>query len=96
AIKLPSGLMLPKAGVFAHAQAEVVADNIAADIGGKPAERRFGGDGSCFIETGYGKGAYGSGNFYAEPMPAVKLHGPGRRWHWGRMLFEWNWLRRWF
>jgi len=96
AIKLPSGLMLPKAGVFAHAQAEVVADNIAADIDGKPGQRRFDGDGSCFIATGYGKAAYGSGNFYARPMPAVKLHRPSRRWHWGKMLFEWNWLRRWF
>ena len=96
AIKLPSGLMLPKAGVFAHGQAKVVADNIAAEIGGKRNEGWFDGDGSCFIETGYGKAAYGSGNFYAEPTPAVKLHEPGRRWHWGRRLFEWSWLRRWF
>jgi len=96
AIKLPSGLMLPKAGVFAHGQAEVVADNIAAEIDGERNGRRFDGDGSCFIETGYGKAAYGSGNFYAEPTPAVKLHEPGRRWHWSKKLFEWNWLRRWF
>ena len=34
AIKLPSGMMLPKAGVFAHSQAEVVAHNIVADIEG--------------------------------------------------------------
>ena len=96
AIKLPSGLMLPKAGVFAHGQAEVVAENIAAEIDGERNGRRFDGDGSCFIETGYGKAAYGSGNFYAEPTPAVKLHEPGRRWHWGKKWFEWNWLRRWF
>jgi sulfide:quinone oxidoreductase len=35
AIKLPVGLMLPKAGVFAHAQAKVVAHNVAADIAGR-------------------------------------------------------------
>jgi sulfide:quinone oxidoreductase len=34
-IRLPNGKMLPKAGVFAHAEAEVVAAEIAADIGGK-------------------------------------------------------------
>ncbi len=45
AIKLPVGLMLPKAGVFAHAQAEAVAHNVAADIAGSPARRVFDGSG---------------------------------------------------
>ncbi|HLF48964.1 MAG TPA: FAD/NAD(P)-binding oxidoreductase, partial [Methylomirabilota bacterium] len=45
AIKLPVGLMLPKAGVFAHAQAEVVAHNVAADITGRSPRRTFDGVG---------------------------------------------------
>jgi sulfide:quinone oxidoreductase len=45
AIKLPVGLMLPKAGVFAHSQAEAVADNIARDITGGGARRVFDGHG---------------------------------------------------
>jgi sulfide:quinone oxidoreductase len=45
AIKLPVGLMLPKAGVFAHHEAEVVARNVAAEISGTPARARFTGDG---------------------------------------------------
>lgn len=45
AIKLPVGLMLPKAGVFAHAQAEVVADNVAAEVAGGVPARAFGGAG---------------------------------------------------
>jgi len=45
AIKLPVGLMLPKAGVFAHRQAEAVAENVAAAITGRAARRRFGGSG---------------------------------------------------
>lgn len=45
AIKLPVGLMLPKAGVFAHAQAETVAENIAAEITGRPPRARFDGRG---------------------------------------------------
>ncbi len=44
-IKLPVGLMLPKAGVFAHHQAEVVAHNIAAEITGGPTRKVFDGHG---------------------------------------------------
>ncbi|MFQ6672474.1 MAG: NAD(P)/FAD-dependent oxidoreductase, partial [Candidatus Tectimicrobiota bacterium] len=45
AIKLPVGLMLPKAGVFAHHQAEPVAHNIAAEITGVSARKGFDGNG---------------------------------------------------
>jgi sulfide:quinone oxidoreductase len=44
-IKLPVGLPLPKAGVFAHHQAEVVADNIAVETAGHGGRRRFDGSG---------------------------------------------------
>ena len=36
-----------------------------------------------------------SGNFFAEPVPRVTLKGPGRIWHWGKVLFEWQWFSRW-
>jgi sulfide:quinone oxidoreductase len=45
AIKLPVGLMLPKAGVFAHAQAKAVAHNVAAEIAGGGGRRVFEGVG---------------------------------------------------
>jgi sulfide:quinone oxidoreductase len=45
AIKLPNGLMLPKAGVFAHAQAKAVAERVAARLKGAPGEAKFSGDG---------------------------------------------------
>ncbi len=45
AIRLPVGLMLPKAGVFAHGQAEAVAHNIAAEVTGRAERRRFDGSG---------------------------------------------------
>ena len=95
AVTTPSGLPLPKAGVFAHGEAEVVAHNISAMIesGGKREE--YLGHGSCFLETGYGKAAMATGNFYAEPKPAVKLRGPGRIWRWAKVLFEKRWLRGW-
>lgn len=69
-IPLVQGKPLPKAGVFAHYQAQTVANNIAVEITGKGAVKQFTGDGMCFIELGEGKAGFAKGNFYAEPMPA--------------------------
>lgn len=96
AIPLKLGKPLPKAGVFAHAQAEVVARNVAHAITGKGAPGSFDGEGACFIETGDGKAGFGKGNFYAEPVPQVKIRRPARRWHVAKVLYEKTWLRRWF
>lgn len=94
-IPLAMGKPLPKAGVFAHAQAEVVAENIASIWAGRAPARSFDGVGACFVETGDGRAGFGSGNFYAEPTPDVAFHAPARRWHWGKVLFERRWLWRW-
>ncbi len=95
-IPLAIGKPLPKAGVFAHAQAEVVASNIAAEIDMTPASARFLGHGECFLETGAGRAGMGSGNFYAEPAPQIALRPPGRLLHLGKLLYEKFWLYRWF
>lgn len=94
AIGLPNGMMLPKAGVFAHAEAEVVADNLTATAAGRVAAGRFDGHGECFLETGAGRAGFASGDFYATPSPAVRMRRPARRWHWGKVLFERRWLAR--
>ncbi|MBZ0271874.1 NAD(P)/FAD-dependent oxidoreductase [bacterium] len=95
-IPLMLGKPLPKAGVFAHAQASVVARNIARIITGAGKPAAFEGHGECFIEVGNGRAGFGKGNFYAEPVPVIKMRAPGRRWHWGKVAFEKEWLRRWF
>ncbi|MBI4473620.1 MAG: NAD(P)/FAD-dependent oxidoreductase [Acidobacteria bacterium] len=95
-IPLKMGKPLPKAGVFAHAEASVVVRNIVRQINGKGKAAQFDGEGECFIETGDGKAGFGSGNFFAEPLPQVKVHPPARRWHAAKVLFEKDWLRRWF
>jgi sulfide:quinone oxidoreductase len=82
--------------VFANAEAEVVATNIASAWAGRGVRRTFDGEGQCFLETGDGRAGLGAGNFYAEPAPNVKLHPPSRWWHWGKVLFERRWLRQWF
>ena len=95
-IPLTMGKPLPKAGVFAHRQAEVVADNLVAEWGGRSTSRAFDGHGECFLETGGGRAGFGAGNFYGEPTPQVALRAPNRWWHWGKVLVEWRWLRKWF
>ncbi|MFN7942991.1 MAG: FAD/NAD(P)-binding oxidoreductase [Thermoanaerobaculia bacterium] len=95
-IPLKLGKPLPKAGVFAHAQAEVVARNIARVVTGRGDPAAFDGHGECFVETGNGRAGFGRGNFYAEPLPSVTLRPPARRWHAGKVLLEKSWLWRWF
>ena len=95
-IPLKLGKPLPKAGVFAHAEAEVVARNVAREVTGRGAPAVFDGHGECFVETGGGQAGFGAGNFYAEPLPQVSLHRPARRWHMGKVLLEKSWLWRWF
>ena len=92
AIPLKLGKPLPKAGVFAHREGEVVAHNIARAITGTGKPAQFNGHGECFIETGDGRAGFGAGDFYAEPTPTITLRGPGRRWHWGKVWFEKAWL----
>ncbi len=91
-IPLKLGKPLPKAGVFAHREAVVVARNIVARLAGRPEEARFDGHGQCFIEAGDGKAAFGGGDFYAGPTPRVKLRAPSRRWHLAKVLLEKAWL----
>lgn len=93
-IPLKMGRPLPKAGVFAHGQAETVAANIAHAWTGKGQSRRFDGYGMCFIEAGGGRAGIGKGNFYAEPTPQVEVRGPSLMWHAGKILYEKYWLYR--
>jgi len=95
-IKLSIGKPLPKAGVFAHLEGEVVADNLIYEITGKGSPKVFEGYGECFVETGDGKAGYGSGNFYAEPAPQIKLKQPSRTLHLGKVAYEKYWLFEWF
>ena len=39
-----------------------------------------------------GRAGLGKGNFYAEPLPQINLHGPSRLWHLGKVVYEKYWL----
>lgn len=85
-------LVLPKAGVFAHTQALVVAHRIAGHIAGLKVEETFCGDGFCMLEAGEHEGGFAFGNFFAEPSPQVNLRNLGKSWHVGKILLEKWWL----
>ncbi len=72
AVKLPNGLMLPKAGIFAEAEANVVAEEIAVEVEGGLALAGFDGKGACYVETGGGQATIIRGRFLRIPQP------PGR------------------
>jgi len=85
-------LMLPKAGVFAHTEAEVVAHRIADEVGHKIPASELGGIGYCALETGEGRAGFAFGEFFGEPSPHLTMRATGRMWHWGKVLFEQWWL----
>jgi sulfide:quinone oxidoreductase len=89
----PTGLSLPKAGVFADEQSRVVAANIAAELKGEGKSKRFDGKGFCYIEVGEGLAAYGYGNFYGYPGPRVYLEPPSRKLHEERKSLELDQLK---
>ena len=93
-IPLANGKALPKAGVFAHGQAEAAARNIADEIEGREPSHRFDGHGQCFVEMGGVMAGRGAGNFYAEPNPDVRLAMPGPWNHLAKLMLEKFWLNR--
>lgn len=85
-------LILPKAGVFAHGQALVVAERICAEITGRQPAAVFCADGYCMLEAGEDLAGFAYGNFFAEPSPEIRLQKVGKAWHIGKILFEQWWL----
>lgn len=89
-------LMLPKAGVFARKEAEIVANNISSKIKGVGKQKEFDGKGACFLDLGDGTAGFATGNFFDFPHPSIKLKTPGRKWLYLKTLYEkywfWHWL----
>ncbi|EUA14647.1 dehydrogenase/reductase domain protein [Mycobacterium kansasii 732] len=94
-LTLPNGKPLPKAAVFAQAQAEVVAHGVARHRGDDVPERFITGEGACYVETGDHQGAKGEGNFLCAPVPLVTLYPPSAAFHHEKVAQERAWLDRW-
>ncbi|MBI4544608.1 MAG: NAD(P)/FAD-dependent oxidoreductase [Gemmatimonadetes bacterium] len=94
-IPLANATALPKAGIFAEAQAQVVAQEIAAALGAAAAPPSFDGRGACFIEMGGNQAALVEGDFYAQPAPAVRIAGAAPAHLREKHRFEAERLERW-
>jgi len=94
-IPLASGQTLPKAGVFAERQGEVVASNLADLLTGREPAARFDGAGYCFIEVGDGQATMVDGRFFADP-PDVRVAEPTAESLAAKEAFERERLQRWF
>ena len=95
-IAMANGKPLPKAGVFAEAMGETVADRIAAVFNGQEPESTFQGEGGCYLEVGGGKAMMVRGQFLAEPEPEVSLTEPSPDYLIDKRSFETQRLQTWF
>jgi sulfide:quinone oxidoreductase len=97
AIRLPViGAFAPKAGVFTHAQAVVVAKNINLISRGLTPKFHFKGKGVCIMNTGFGRGRYSTVHYYKEPQPYITLLKPTSLAYLAKIAYEKYWFKRWF
>jgi sulfide:quinone oxidoreductase len=90
------GIPMAKAGVFAENAAGVVADNLIARLRGEVAERRYEGEGNCYLEFGGGRVAKVEANFLGGPAPMAQLVGPTAELAADKKAFASERRARWF
>jgi sulfide:quinone oxidoreductase len=89
-------LPMAKAGVFAENAAGVVADDIVARLRGETSERRYEGEGNCYIEFGSGRVAKVEANFLGGPAPRGEIVGPSEDLAADKRTFAPTRRARWF
>jgi sulfide:quinone oxidoreductase len=87
---------MAKAGVFAENAAGVVAADIEATLRGGELERRYEGEGSCYLEFGGGEVAKVDANFLGGPSPTAQFVGPSRELAAEKREFASTRIERWF
>jgi sulfide:quinone oxidoreductase len=90
------GIPMAKAGVFAENAAGVAADHIIARLRGKTSERRYEGEGNCFIEFGGGRVAKIEANFLGGASPTAQVVGPSEDLAADKKMFAPTRRARWF
>ena len=97
-IKVSENVVIPKAGVFAEAQAKVVSQQIVDDMENdknKKASSRFDGKGFCFMEVGNERAGYIAADFYHENGPYTFLEPPSHESYKKKLDFEISKLNEW-
>ena len=87
---------MAKAGVFAENAAGVVADGIVARLRGETLERRYEGEGNCYLEFGSGRVAKVEANFLGGPSPTATVVGPSEDLAAEKAEFGQSRRNRWF
>jgi sulfide:quinone oxidoreductase len=87
---------MAKAGAFAETAAGVVADRIKASLRGEPFERRYEGNGNCYIEFGSGRVAQIQANFLGGQSPTAQVVGPSEDFAPDKKTFTAVRRARWF
>lgn len=95
-IAMANGKPLPKAGVFAEAMGETVADRIAATFAEQEPEAAFKGEGGCYLEVGGGQAMLVKGHFMAVPDPEITLTEASAQNLEEKRSFEEQRLQAWF
>jgi sulfide:quinone oxidoreductase len=87
-----------KAGSVAHFEAEILEENVARFLEGKPVEPAFDGHSNCFIETGFDRALLIDFNYETEPLPGtfplpvvgpMRLMEESRLNHLAKLAFRW-------
>jgi|RhiMethySRZTD1v2_1073278.scaffolds.fasta_scaffold01048_35 sulfide:quinone oxidoreductase len=97
-IKVNENVAIPKAGVFAEAQAKVVSQQIIDDIlnnRDKLSSSKFDGKGFCFMEVGDMKAGYVSADFYNKAGPVTLLEPPSEESYKKKLDFEKSKISEW-
>ena len=95
-IAMGNGKPLPKAGVFAEAMGETVADRITSTFAGREPETAFQGEGGCYLEVGTGQAMMVKGHFMAVPEPEIALTEASAQYLEEKRAFETQRLQTWF
>jgi sulfide:quinone oxidoreductase len=97
-IKVNENVAIPKAGVFAEAQAKVVSHQIIDDIENNRdnlSSSKFDGKGFCFMEVGDKKAGYIATDFYNEVGPVTLLEPPSEESYEKKLDFEKSKISEW-
>ena len=97
-IKVNENVAIPKAGVFAEAQAKVVSHQIIDDIENNRdnlSSSKFDGKGFCFMEVGDKKAGYIAADFYNEVGPVTLLEPPSEESYEKKLDFEKSKISEW-
>jgi len=95
-VAMANGKPLPKAGIFAEAMGETVAERIVSTFKGQEPEAVFKGEGGCYLEVGAGQAMMVKGQFLAEPEPEVMLTEASTKYLEEKKSFETQRLQTWF